>query len=156
MDLAGAVDGATYKYRAESADLTQWEIGEGSYNASTGVLARSTVLFNSAGATAKIDFFATPQVAIVALKEDLISIEEANSFTTVQKWLARQNIGAGAAPNVQQTVDTTVRSVSTGNTWTHAGIAVAMVQAVRSVVHDGAKPQEAADLYAELSDGASD
>lgn len=68
---AGVVNGATYSYRAESADLTQWEIGTGTYNTSTGVLTRGAVLFNSAGTTAKINFSAAPQVAIVSLKEDL-------------------------------------------------------------------------------------
>jgi len=32
----------------------------------------------------------------------------------------------------------------------------AMIQAVRSVVHDGASPDQAAKLYRELSDGAED
>jgi hypothetical protein len=68
---AGAVNGATYRYRAESADLTQWEIGYGGYNSSTAVLSRSAVLFNSVGSTAKISFATVPQVAIVALAEDL-------------------------------------------------------------------------------------
>ncbi len=68
---ASVVNGATYSYRAESNDLSQWEIGTGVYNTSTGVLARGTVLFNSAGTTAKISFSTTPQVAIVALAEDL-------------------------------------------------------------------------------------
>lgn len=68
---AGAQNGATYSYRAESADLSQWEIGQGAYNSSTGVIARTTVLFNSSGTTSKINFSATPQVALVALAEDL-------------------------------------------------------------------------------------
>ncbi|MFX0112768.1 hypothetical protein, partial [Bacillus pumilus] len=46
---ARAVNGRTYKYRAESADLSQWELGEGTWNASTGVLSRTTILFNSSG-----------------------------------------------------------------------------------------------------------
>ncbi|KRR21903.1 hypothetical protein [Bradyrhizobium retamae] len=71
---AGAVNGAQYSYRAESADLSQWEIGTGAYNSGTGVFARTAVLFNSAGTTAKINFTAPPQVAIVALKEDLLSV----------------------------------------------------------------------------------
>jgi hypothetical protein len=91
---ANVVNGRAYKYRAESADLSQWELGEGAYNTATGVLARSTVLYNSSGTTAKINFSAAPQVAIVALKEDLLSIEEANSFTDAQKQQARQNIYA--------------------------------------------------------------
>jgi hypothetical protein len=68
---AGATNGATYSYRAESADLTQWEIGTGAYNSGTGVFARTAVLFNSSGTTSKINFSAAPQVAIVALAEDL-------------------------------------------------------------------------------------
>ena len=45
---ANVVNGRVYKYRAESADLSQWELGEGTYNTATGVLTRTTVLFNSA------------------------------------------------------------------------------------------------------------
>ena len=67
---ANAVNGTVYRYRAESADLTQWEIGYGAYTVSGTVLARTTVLFNSAGTTAKINFSTVPQVAIVALGED--------------------------------------------------------------------------------------
>ena len=68
---AGAVDGGTYYYRAESADLTQWEIGIATWTASSSTLARTTVLFNSAATTAKINFSAAPQVAVVALAEGL-------------------------------------------------------------------------------------
>ena len=77
---AGVVNGATYSYRAESADLSQWEIGTGAYNTGTGVLARTVVLYNSSGtgtgagqsgAGTKINFSTVPQVATVALKEDL-------------------------------------------------------------------------------------
>lgn len=90
---AGAVDGRTYKYRAESADLSQWEIGEGVYTSGTTTLSRTTVYYNSAGTTAKINFTVAPKVGIVALKSDLISIEEANIFTATQKAQARSNIG---------------------------------------------------------------
>lgn len=68
---ANAVNNQSYHYRAESADLTQWEVGTGSWNSSTGVLTRATVLFNSAGTTSKIGFSTVPQVAIVALAEDI-------------------------------------------------------------------------------------
>jgi hypothetical protein len=81
---ANVVNGATYSYRAESNDLSQWEIGTGSYNTGTGVLARTAVLFNSSGTTAKINFSTTPQVAIVALAEDLICVRAVRKqvFTT--------------------------------------------------------------------------
>lgn len=68
---AGAVDGKIYRYRAESSDLTQWEVGYGAYTASSGVFARTTVLFNSSGTTSKINFSAAPTVGIVLLAEDL-------------------------------------------------------------------------------------
>lgn len=99
---AGAVNGTVYRYRAESADLTQWEVGFGAYTVSGTVLARTTVLFNSLGTTAKISFSAAPQVAIVALKEDLISIEEANAFTSTQKDQAGKNLGLVRAIRVQK------------------------------------------------------
>lgn len=78
---AGVVNGSTYRYRAESLDLSQWEVGTGIYNTGTGVLTRTTVLYNSAGtgtgsgqtgAGTKINFSIAPQVAIVALAEDLV------------------------------------------------------------------------------------
>ncbi|WP_441237490.1 hypothetical protein [Bradyrhizobium sp. 930_D9_N1_4] len=100
--LAGAVDGRKYKFLAISTDLTQWEIAEGSYTAASGTFARTTVLYNSSGsgaasgqsgAGAKINFTVAPNVAIVGVKEDLISIEETNAFTATQMAQARANIG---------------------------------------------------------------
>lgn len=93
---AGATNGLKYKYHAESADLTQWEDGEGVYTVSGTTLTRATVLYNSSGGTSAINFTNPPTVAIVALKEDLISIEEANSFTAAQMDQARANIGLAA------------------------------------------------------------
>jgi hypothetical protein len=68
---AGTVNGAIYSYRAESLDLTQWEVGTGAYNTATGVLTRAAVLFNSLGTSAKVPFTLAPQIALVALAEDL-------------------------------------------------------------------------------------
>lgn len=66
----GAIDQATYHYRAESADLTQWEVGLGTYTASTGTLTRSTVLYNSLGTSAQINFSGPPAVGIVPVSGD--------------------------------------------------------------------------------------
>lgn len=90
---AGAVNGAVYSYRAESNDLSQWEVGYGAYNSSTGVFARTTILFNSSGTTSKINFSAVPQVAIVALAEDLLLFNTAMSLTSAQQDQVRSNIG---------------------------------------------------------------
>jgi hypothetical protein len=94
LSAAGAVNGATYSYRAESSDLTQWEVGTGVYNSGTGVLTRAAVLFNSSGTTSKINFSATPQVAVVALAEDLLLFNAAMSLTSAQQRQARENIGS--------------------------------------------------------------
>lgn len=63
-NAAGASTGALYRYRAESATLSEWEIGYGTYDAGTGVLTRTTVVYNSLGTTAKINFAAAPNVSM--------------------------------------------------------------------------------------------
>ncbi|WP_298255843.1 hypothetical protein [Bradyrhizobium sp.] len=102
---AGVANGVKYKYFAVSADLTQWEIGEGAYNTSTSVLPRTTVLYNSSGtgtasgqsgAGSKISFSAAPNVSVVGLAEDLVSIEVANAFTATQQNQAQKNLGVPA------------------------------------------------------------
>lgn len=124
---AGAVDGRVYKFRARSVDLTQWELCEGAYNSGTGVFARTTVLYNSSGtgtgvgqtgAGTKIVFGSVPQVAIVTLKEDFLSIEEANSFTPRQQAQARGNLAISGQPQGRLTV-------TPGTAITTADIAVA-------------------------------
>lgn len=112
--LAGVVNSSIYTYRAESADLSQWEIGTGAYNTGTGVLARTTVLFNSSGsgtaagqsgAGTKITFATVPQVAIVAIAEDLVGTTTNNSMSGTQ--------------NVTNATDAT--SSSAGGAFTIAG-----------------------------------
>ena len=102
---AGAVTGV-YKYRAESLDLTQWEIGEGTYTSGTTVLTRTTVLYNSAGtgtasgqsgAGTKINFTAAPQVGIVQLVEDTLGVDQTNAWTATQRAQAQANLGIGIA-----------------------------------------------------------
>jgi hypothetical protein len=90
---ASAADGV-YKYRAESADLSQWEVGEGTYTGAGPTLTRTTILQNSSGTTSKISFSTVPNVGIVALKQDLIAIDEANVFSAAQRLQARLNISA--------------------------------------------------------------
>jgi hypothetical protein len=70
---AGAVTASQYSYRAESADLTQWEIGQGTYTSSNTTITR-TPLFNSVGGSSAINFTVAPQVGFVALAEDLLPV----------------------------------------------------------------------------------
>lgn len=97
---AGAINAAIYAYRAESGDLNQWEIGYGAYTVAGTVLARTTVLANSSGTTAKISFTGIPQVAIVALADHYNPIDGAlfglglstagssTTFTVATGWCA--------------------------------------------------------------------
>lgn len=81
---AGAVNSRVYEYLAISTSGTEWEIGRGPYNTGTGVLARTTVLYNSSatgtaagqsGAGTKINFAAAPQVAIVVITSTAMTIQ---------------------------------------------------------------------------------
>ncbi len=67
--VAGCVDGETYVYRAQNFDQTVWEVGSGAYDEGTGTFARTTVLFNSDGDTAKINFSDPPHVVIRSAAE---------------------------------------------------------------------------------------
>lgn len=93
---AGAGNGKTYFYRAESADLSQWEVGYGTYSTGTVTLTRNTVLYNSAGTTAKINFSSAPQVGIVLAAQSVLNFDEAMaSLTVTQKSQARANLNVG-------------------------------------------------------------
>lgn len=67
---ASATNGRSYSYRAESADLTQWENGQGVYTSANTSLARTTIISSSTGA--KVDFITAPAVGIVALARDIV------------------------------------------------------------------------------------
>jgi hypothetical protein len=122
--VAGAVNGATYSYRAESADLSQWEVGTGVYNSGTGVLTRAAVLFNSSGTTSKINFSAAPQVAVVALAEDLPSNTAWTTFTPspsvsgVSAWTVNSAKYKQFGKVVFWEIDFTI----TTGTWTAGGV----------------------------------
>lgn len=66
---AGAVNGAVYSYRAQSSDMSEWEIGFGAYATGTTKLARTTVVASSTGS--KVNFSAPPSVYVTALSADL-------------------------------------------------------------------------------------
>jgi len=103
--LAGAATGV-YRYRAESADLSEWEIGEGTYTSGTTTLTRTTVLYNSAGtgtaagqsgAGTKINFTAQPQVGIVATAQDMTNTIAFSQVAYASKF----GITTGTVTNVQ-------------------------------------------------------
>src|SRR5690349_9646094 len=61
---ATAVNGTVYRYYARSVDMSAAEIGDGAYSSSGQTFARTTVLANSLGTTAKINFGDPPQVHV--------------------------------------------------------------------------------------------
>jgi hypothetical protein len=93
-DASVLTDTKIYRYRAESADLSQWEYGYGAWSAGSSTLARTTVSFSSTGS--KVSFSAAPQVSIVPFVEDILAFDDAMSLTAAQKAQGRQN--AYAAP----------------------------------------------------------
>lgn len=87
---AGAVDARTYRYRAQSNDLVQWEIGTATASSSGTVFSR-TVLFSSTGGT--VNFTNPPTVAITITAADILQFEESMSLTANQKAQGRANLG---------------------------------------------------------------
>ena len=77
---AGAVNGTTYLIYAEALDRSQWEIATGAYTSSTGTFARTTVLFNSLGTTAKINFAEPPAVSVYD-DTSYANLASSNTFT---------------------------------------------------------------------------
>lgn len=68
---AGASNGATYRYRAYSADNTQWEIGSGVYTTGTVTLTRALIEASSNGGSAT-NFTLPPAVALTMFDEDIV------------------------------------------------------------------------------------
>lgn len=76
---AGATNGTIYAYRAQSLDMSQWEIGFGTYSSATPTLARTTVTANSSGGTSAINFSAAPSVFVTALSADFVNLAATGS-----------------------------------------------------------------------------
>lgn len=103
---ASATSGATYRYRAESADLSQWEIGEGVYTSGSTTLARTTIFANSSGGTSAINFSAAPQVAIVALARDIALRNSAVSGASTTYTAAQGNVNVQRSNSGSAMADT--------------------------------------------------
>jgi hypothetical protein len=83
-------NGKTYRYRAESATLSEWEWGTGVWNSGTSTLTR-TVSFSSSGST--VVFTAAPQVAITIEPADILSFADVQTFSSAEQARAQLNLG---------------------------------------------------------------
>lgn len=79
-----------YRYRAESADLSEWEFGTGVYSTSTNTLSRNTITASSTGS--KVSFTAAPQVAITLDVPDVLQFDDAMTLTQSQQAQGRSNL----------------------------------------------------------------
>ena len=106
-------DGATYSYRAESSDKSEWEVGTGAWTTATSTLARTTVLYSSTGA--KVNFAVAPSVAVVALTADVAPPDADYLVKTAHGGLSAERVvtdGAAAGKvNWDWTVAGTVKGV---------------------------------------------
>ena len=59
-----ATDGKVYEYYAQSADGSQWEMGEGAYSYASHTLARTTITWTSNQNTSVVNFTTPPQVYV--------------------------------------------------------------------------------------------
>jgi hypothetical protein len=116
---AGAVNATVYSYRAESADLTEWEIGEGAYTTGTTTLARTTVHASTNGG-AKVSFTAAPQVAVTALAGDLL-VKANNLSDVASASTAFTNIKQAASDSATGAIEIAIQSeMETGTSTTLA------------------------------------
>jgi hypothetical protein len=86
---AGLTNGKTYRYRAESATLSEWEWGTGVWTSGTSTLTRVLTVSSTGSA---VSFTAAPQVAITIEPGDVLSFTDVMTLTQAEKNQGRSNI----------------------------------------------------------------
>lgn len=138
---ADAVDQVVYRYRAESDDKSQWEIGYGVYTVSSTTQAR-TLIVKSSNANAKVNFTAAPRVYITEIADDLLSTPRASlSFNLASKFWGNGTALAptswtltGASATVaKNTTSGQFRSANAGAALTRVGTDCKLTQNVAAI-----------------------
>jgi len=65
-------DGNSCYYRADTSNLSAWEIGSATYNSFSNSLTRNTVFINSLGTTAKVNLTGTCTVYLTLLSREIV------------------------------------------------------------------------------------
>lgn len=108
-----AVDGKSYRYRAQSADLLQWETGTAV--ASAGGTTFSRVVASSSIGGGVVNFSAPPNVMLSFFAADFLQFDDAMALTLAQTAQARSNIAA-AGLAVANTFTNTTEATGVGTT----------------------------------------
>jgi hypothetical protein len=100
------VNATTYRYFAQSDDLTQWEYGTGVYTTGDVTLTRATVYDNSSGGTTALSFSAAPRVYMGApLAYDMnITAARYLALTNFDPITTAATLDAANDPHLQQAV----------------------------------------------------
>lgn len=112
--LTAGASNFNYHYRAESADLTQWEIGLGTYTSSTVSMSRS-IIINSVGGTSAINFTNAPIVGMgIILTEDIQGTGQILGTTTNDS-AATGNVGEYVSATLGSSVAVALTTTATSN-----------------------------------------
>lgn len=76
----GAITGNTYRYYALSADGSQWELGSGVWNVSTGTLSRTIIQSNTDATTTPCNFLTIPRVTVYPNSQNSLEVVPPRSF----------------------------------------------------------------------------
>lgn len=110
---AGAVDTNSYRYRAQSTDLAQWEIGT-TVASLTATSFTRVVTASSAGGTTTVNFTAAPAVALTMFAADIVPFASP-AFTGTPTAPTQAALLNSVAIATTEYVDRTTRDKLTAN-----------------------------------------
>ncbi|TXH19350.1 MAG: hypothetical protein E6R03_00660 [Hyphomicrobiaceae bacterium] len=111
---AGVTDAKIYRYRAQSADLSQWEIGTTTAGSSATTFTRSVT--KSSNSNSAVNFTTAPRVSLTFFASEFLLFDDAMSLNTTQQAQARANINAAQAPSITSVTSNTSITAASSQT----------------------------------------